>query len=125
MAALNLKKLDFDGLLALRGQIESRLSSMRGDLERQLATLARNGGDHAVGNARGATRKSKLAGRKVAAKYRDKQGNAWSGRGAMARWLRDAIKAGAKLEDFAVSKASAGAKAVKRAARKMKRKVRR
>jgi len=36
----------------------------------------------------------------VPPKYRDKKGNTWSGRGAMAGWLRDAIKAGAKAERF-------------------------
>lgn len=39
---------------------------------------------------------------KVAAKYRDQDGNSWSGRGLKPKWLNAAIAAGAKQEDFAV-----------------------
>lgn len=42
-------------------------------------------------------------GTKIAAKYRDDAGNAWSGRGSQPRWLRAAIESGRKLEDFAVA----------------------
>ena len=38
-----------------------------------------------------------------APKFRDSAGNVWSGRGPRPRWLRDAIAAGKKLEDFAVA----------------------
>lgn len=37
-----------------------------------------------------------------AARYADGQGNAWGGRGPRPRWLRDALAAGKKLEDFQV-----------------------
>jgi DNA-binding protein H-NS len=47
---------------------------------------------------------SSLKGRKVPVKYRDKLGNTWAGRGAQPRWLREKLKAGAKLEQFAVEK---------------------
>lgn len=37
----------------------------------------------------------------VAAKYRDPEtGETWSGRGRMATWLAERVKAGARLEDF-------------------------
>lgn len=40
---------------------------------------------------------------KVPAKFRNKAtGEAWSGRGLQPKWLKAAIGAGAKLEDFAV-----------------------
>lgn len=40
---------------------------------------------------------------KVAVKYRNKAtGETWSGRGLQPKWLKAAITAGAKLEDFAV-----------------------
>jgi DNA-binding protein H-NS len=42
------------------------------------------------------------AGSKVAPKYRDSEGNTWAGRGKRPVWLRDALAAGRKLEDFAV-----------------------
>ena len=50
------------------------------------------------------SRGSSLKGRRVAIKYRDKFGNTWAGRGAQPIWLREKLKAGAKLEDFAVQK---------------------
>ncbi len=48
-----------------------------------------------------AARKS-LKGSKVAAKYRDDQGNSWSGRGSQPRWLKAAIEGGKTLESFSV-----------------------
>jgi len=39
---------------------------------------------------------------KVAPKYRDENGNTWAGRGKRPIWLRDALAAGRKLEDFAI-----------------------
>lgn len=36
----------------------------------------------------------------VAAKYRDDQGNTWSGRGPRPHWLRDALASGKSLNDF-------------------------
>jgi len=57
------------------------------------------------------SRGSSLKGRRVAIKYRDKSGNMWAGRGAQPIWLREKLKAGAKLEDFAVQKTLASRKA--------------
>lgn len=40
---------------------------------------------------------------KVAAKYRDKAtGNSWSGRGLQPKWLKAALAAGRKMQDFAL-----------------------
>jgi DNA-binding protein H-NS len=36
-------------------------------------------------------------------KYRDDEGRTWVGRGKRPQWLRDALAAGKKLEDFAVN----------------------
>lgn len=41
-------------------------------------------------------------GLKVAPKYRDLNGNTWSGRGTMPRWLAAEVAAGKTLQDFAV-----------------------
>ncbi|MBA3774284.1 MAG: H-NS histone family protein [Ramlibacter sp.] len=35
-------------------------------------------------------------------KYRDDQGNVWSGRGPRPKWMREAIAAGRRKEDFAL-----------------------
>jgi DNA-binding protein H-NS len=68
-------------------------------LKEQLSRL----GDEA-GGYRKRGRGSSLRGRKVAIKYCDRSGNTWAGRGAQPVWLREKLKAGAKLEDFAVQK---------------------
>ncbi|WP_458098113.1 H-NS histone family protein [Roseomonas sp. WA12] len=38
----------------------------------------------------------------IAAKFRNEQGETWSGRGRMPKWLTDAVQHGRKKEDFAV-----------------------
>ncbi len=43
-----------------------------------------------------------VKGAKVAAKYKDDSGNAWSGRGLQPRWLKAALENGRTLQDFAV-----------------------
>jgi DNA-binding protein H-NS len=98
MATPNLANMSVDALLKLRADIGAALSRRAKELESQLSRL---GGE--IGSRR-KTRKSSLKGRKVAVKYRDKSGNTWAGRGAQPVWLRDKLKAGAKLEDFAVNK---------------------
>ena len=47
-------------------------------------------------------RPKKLGKSKVAPKFRDDQGRTWAGRGKRPIWLRDALLAGKKLEDFAI-----------------------
>jgi H-NS histone C-terminal domain len=59
-------------------------------------------------------------------KYRDGAGNGWSGRGAHPVWLREKLKAGAKLEDFSVTKSAAARKtSVRKTKRKKRRKAKR
>jgi len=48
-------------------------------------------------------RRGKAATTAAVAKYRDDQGRTWVGRGKRPQWLRDALAAGRKLEDFAVN----------------------
>jgi DNA-binding protein H-NS len=49
-----------------------------------------------------APKASKPSGGKVPAKYRDKEGNAWTGRGLKPKWLTAALAKGAQLSDFAI-----------------------
>jgi len=58
------------------------------------------------------SRGSKLKGRKVPPKYRNPKNRdeTWAGRGATPRWLRAYIKAGHKLEEFAIAKPGRKAK---------------
>jgi DNA-binding protein H-NS len=98
MPKINLASMSIDGLLKLRDEIGSALSRKAAQLKDQLSRL----GVEADYKRRG--RGSSLKGRKVAIKFRDKSGNTWAGRGARPVWLREKLKAGAKLQDFAVQK---------------------
>jgi DNA-binding protein H-NS len=108
--------MSVEALLKLRDEVGRVLSQKAAHLEEQLSML---GGE--VGSARRG-RRSAMKGRKVAVKYRDKEGNTWAGRGAQPVWLREKLKAGAKLEDFAVQRTAAARKASPRKARKRRRK---
>jgi len=108
MAKPNLANMSVDALLKLRVDVEAALSHRAKELERQLSRL---GGEI---SSRGKTRKSSLKGRKVAVKYRDRSGNTWAGRGAQPIWLRDKLKAGAQLGDFAVDKGVGSRKKLKK-----------
>jgi DNA-binding protein H-NS len=108
--------MSVEALLKLRDEVGKVLSQKAAQLEEQLSML---GGK--VGTARRG-RRSAMKGRKVAVKYRDKEGNTWAGRGAQPVWLREKLKAGAKLEDFAVQRAADSRKASPRKAKKRRRK---
>ena len=91
----NLSAMSVDQLLTLRADVEEVLTRRAVQLRDDLSKLS--GSKMKVGG-------SSLRGRTVPVKYRDKSGNTWAGRGAQPRWLREKLKAGAKLEDFAVDK---------------------
>jgi hypothetical protein len=88
-------------LLKLRHDVDNVLARRSKELRDQLTRL---GGE--TSRAKGG-RGGALRGRKVPVKFRDRSGNTWAGRGAMPVWLRAKIKAGAKLQDFAVDKKAA------------------
>lgn len=50
----------------------------------------------------GKARRSPLAGKTVAPKFRDSKGNTWTGRGRTPLWLVAAEKAGRKRESFLI-----------------------
>ena len=112
----SLAPMSVEALLKLRDEVGKVLSQKAAQLEEQLSML---GGE--VGTARRG-RRSAMKGRKVAVKYRDKEGNTWAGRGAQPVWLREKLKAGAKLEDFAVQRAAASRKVSPRKTKKRRRK---
>lgn len=89
----NLAGMDVQALIELRTQVEKRLSEKRSELQEQLRVL---GGTRVISGDRA----SKLAGTRVAPKYRDPEtGATWSGRGVRASWLR-----GKKLSDYLIDK---------------------
>jgi DNA-binding protein H-NS len=111
----SLASMSVDALLKLRDDVGKVLSQKAVQLEQQLSML---GGEAASGRGR----RSAMKGRKVAIKYRDKEGNTWAGRGAQPVWLREKLKAGAKLEDFAVQQTATSRKASSRKTKKRRRK---
>jgi DNA-binding protein H-NS len=112
----SLSSMSVEALLKLRDDVGKVLSQKAVQLEEQLSKL---GGE--VGSGRRG-RRSGMKGRKVPIKYRDKEGNTWAGRGAQPVWLREKLKAGAKLEDFAVQKTAGSRKASPRKTKKRRRK---
>jgi len=95
--------MSVEQLLQLRDEVGKELNRKSTELQSQLARL----GAH-IAPSRGSR---KLAeGKKVPAKYRDKAGNAWAGRGAKPQWLVAAIKEGKKLADFAVERTAGKAR---------------
>ena len=111
----NLSSASVDALLKLRDEIEEVLAHRAALLREELSKLG-----HKIGS-KGKVRGSSLRGRKVAVKYRDRSGNTWAGRGAQPVWLREKLKAGAKLEDFAVHKTGPSRKASPKKRRRAKR----
>ena len=100
-----------------------QLIRQKADLERQIAQLNSKGRQDAIDEirrimtehgltsedisapARGRKAGPKLDGterKAVAAKYKDDQGNQWTGRGLKPRWLTAALASGKTLDDFAV-----------------------
>lgn len=112
----SLSSMSVDALLKLREDVGKVLSQKAVELEEKLSML----GGEVVGGRKG--RRSSMKGRKVAVKYRDKDGNTWAGRGAQPVWLREKLKAGAKIEDFSVDRTVASRKASPRKTRKRRRK---
>ena len=111
----NLSSASLDALLKLRDEIEEVLAHRAALLREELSKLA-----HQIGS-KGKAGGSSLKGRKVAVKFRDRSGNTWAGRGAQPVWLREKLKAGAKLEDFAVHKMAVSRKASPRKSKKRRR----
>jgi DNA-binding protein H-NS len=108
----NLATMSIGALMKLRDDVTEMLGKQAEAIQEQLARLTGLETD-------GRAPKSKLRGRTVAEKYRDKNGNTWSGRGAQPRWMTAAIKAGAKRDDFLVEKVSnSSTKKGKKSARK-------
>ena len=108
--------MSVDALLKLRELQPRVLSQKAAQLEEQLSSLGAELGSGRRG------RPSGMKGRRVPVKYRDKEGNTWAGRGAQPVWLREKLKAGAKLEDFAVQKTAASRKTFSRKTKKRRRK---
>jgi len=100
----NLSAMNVEQLLKLRSDVERVLTRRAAQLRNDLSKLSRQT------VLRDGSGGSPLRGRKAPIKFRDRAGNTWAGRGAQPIWLREKLKAGAKLEDFAVNKSKRRAK---------------
>jgi DNA-binding protein H-NS len=115
MVSRSLSSMSVDALLKLRDDIGQVLTRRAAQLRVELSRLG-----HQIG-PKGKGRGSSLKGRTVPVKFRDRSGNTWAGRGAQPTWLREKLKAGAKLEDFAVHKTAASRKASPKKSKKRRR----
>jgi len=88
----------------LEKQIEEAARNERADAVAKVkALMAEYGLSISDLSTRGGVKNAPRNGSKVAAKYRNAAtGDAWSGRGLRPNWLKSALAAGKKLEDFAV-----------------------
>ena len=109
MAKTSLASMSVEALLKLRDDIGTILKRKAGELQSQLSLLGYETNNSRLGHEtdKKRHRAGSLKGRRVAVKYRDRSGNTWAGRGAQPVWLREKLKAGGKLEDFAVHKSVA------------------
>ena len=94
--------MPFDGQVALLDELQKAHSKVRqaqiNSLKRQLAALE-NGSSNGHAEPKAPKRQSKRSNVKV--KYRDpKTGGTWSGRGRMATWLAEKVKAGEKADKY-------------------------
>jgi DNA-binding protein H-NS len=128
MAKKSLTTMTSEALVKLRDQIGSILNRRAGALQRELRSLGQdyaNVGRIALyGRKTSKTGGSKLAGRKVPAKYRGPQGETWSGRGAQPRWLVAEMEKGKTRESFLIEKNSGKRPGQKKAAKRKKRTAR-
>ncbi len=72
------------------------------DLQSAAGGRKRRGKDAAPVRAKVSAPKGKKSGVAVAAKYRGPNGETWSGRGLMPRWLKALLAQGQTKEDFAI-----------------------
>jgi DNA-binding protein H-NS len=99
-------ELGFDEQAAVLAQLseahDEQRDAKRASLMEQLSAL---GGDMPKKRGRPATKGRQVMKQKgkAAVKFRDpKSGDTWSGRGRMARWLADKVKAGEKQDSYLV-----------------------
>jgi DNA-binding protein H-NS len=124
MPKTSLASMSVEALFRLRDGVAAALNQKAEALKKELRSL---GEDYAeVGRIAiyGRKRGSSLKVRKAPIKYRDRSGNTWAGRGAQPVWLREKLKAGAKLEDFAVAQTAAARKAPARKSKRGKKRRR-
>ena len=89
---------------ALERQIELTKKQDRNDAIAKVRNLMTEYGLQIADlSAKSSSKAGPRGGNKVAAKYRNKAtGESWSGRGLQPRWLKAAVSAGRKIEEFSI-----------------------
>jgi|KBSSwiStaDraftv2_1062776.scaffolds.fasta_scaffold3174278_1 DNA-binding protein H-NS len=82
--------------------------------------LSRSEVQQAFGMTKGGRKRSPVAGRAVAIKYKDDKGNTWTGRGRTPLWLVAAEKAGKKRQSFLIGVKKTPSKSKSKKARSKK-----
>ena len=82
-----------------RADAIAKIHTMMQESGLSLADLRGARGDRTEAHKEG---KGAAVPKKAPVKFRDGSGNSWSGRGLQPRWLKAAVAAGKKPEDFAV-----------------------
>ena len=82
--------------------------------------LSRSEVQQAFGMTKGGRKRSPVAGRAVAIKYKDDKGNTWTGRGRTPLWLVAAEKAGKKRQSFLIGVKKTQSKSKSKKARSKK-----
>jgi DNA-binding protein H-NS len=85
-----------------RKEVSDVIADIRRKMESYGLTLQDIGGSP-TGRRRGAAGKAAKSAKAKPAKYRGPNGETWGGgRGRKPRWVQEALKAGKKIEDFAI-----------------------
>jgi DNA-binding protein H-NS len=104
----DMRKMDYADLVKLRDELNSIIAEQfaaqkakfRDDMEAKAKLLGFNL-DELLGE--GATKhRGSRAGSTARIKYRDNNGNTWSGRGLMPKWMKEATANGKTKDDFLV-----------------------
>ena len=96
-------------LLAQRAELERKITetqkSQRASAIAKIRELMTDNGltiDDLSGKSSSSSKSGNADAKKAPIKYRDNQGNSWSGRGLKPKWLQQAIDGGRDLSEFAV-----------------------
>ena len=100
--AEKLKQKEVDGVIKRIKEAISVYGLTAGDLGFRSSSGAGAKRRAANGTTKPKTRRAAKAKSARAVRFKDETGNTWGGRGPRPRWLRDALAAGKRLEDFAV-----------------------
>lgn len=100
-------KAQADALLKQAEELrQSETAAVIADIKDKMAQYGLTARDLGLSSGASSTSTSRKkrtdAGSPLPAKYKDGNGNSWSGRGIKPKWLQEAIAKGKKIEQFAV-----------------------